>query len=210
MNNNPYINPYVNTYNQQPINYNQQMNTLQTNNYDEYLKYLEKEKERVEKSKEQYMSKIQQQQPTSINQTFQLAPNNNAGIKYVNSIDDVRKETIFNESAYFSKDLSVVWIKNPNGGIKAYELNEIVEKDEKDLQIEFLISQQQEKDNRIDSLQTQLNDLKGMIKNEQFDSNVNEKQTSTNTTTDDESIGKPIKKSKSTSIQRVSTSKKGE
>lgn len=196
MNNNPYINPYVNTYNQQPINYNQPINNMQqVNNYDEYLKYLEKEKERVEKSKEQYMSKIQQQ-PTSINQTFQLAPNNNAGIKYVNSIDDVRKETIFNESAYFSKDLSVVWIKNPNGGIKAYELNEIVEKDEKDLQIEFL--------------QSQLDDLKGMIKNEQSNSNVNEKQTSTNTSTDDESVGEPTKKSKSTSIQRVSTSKKGE
>lgn len=192
MNNNPYMNPYINTYNQQPINYNQPTNTPQVSNYDEYLKFLEKEKERVEKSKEQYLNRFQQ--PTAINQTFQLAPNGNTGIKYVNSIDDVRKETIFSETPFFSKDLSVMWLKNTSGEIKAYELNEIVEKDEKDLQIEFL--------------QSQLNDLKGMIEHEQSNSNVDTKQVSTNTSTNDETVGEPIKESKSTSIQRISASKK--
>jgi hypothetical protein len=85
----------------------------------------------------------------AINQTFQLAPNNNGLIKYVNSIDDVAKEMVIGDTPFFSKDLSVLWIKNIKGEIKAYTLNEIVQKDEKDLLIE--------------SLQLQLNEMKGMI-----------------------------------------------
>lgn len=135
----------------------------------------------------------QQHQPTAINQTFQLAPNGNNGVKYANSIDDVAKETVFFDTPFFSKDFSVMWLKNANGDIKAYELNEIVQKDEKDLQIEFLMSQ--------------VDELKGMIKNEQSNSNANKKQISTDTTTDDEPIRESIKKNKSTSISRVSKSK---
>lgn len=133
------------------------------------------------------------QQP-AINQTFQLAPNNNGGIRYVNSIEDVQKETVFVDTPFFNKELTVLWLKNANGDVKAYELNEIVQKDEKDLQIEFLMAQ--------------INDLKGMIKHEQSNTNDNEPKNATNTSTNDEPIGEPIKKSEPTSIQRVSTSKK--
>ena len=88
--------------------------------------------------KNQLRNNIQQpQQPTAINQTFQLSPNSN-GMKYANSIEEVEKETVFYDTAFFSKDLSVVWVKNMNGNIKAYELTEIVKKDEKDIQIEML------------------------------------------------------------------------
>ena len=86
----------------------------------------------------------------AINQTFQLAPSNNA-IKYVNSIDDVRKEIVYADTPFFSNDLSVVWLKNNKGSIKAYELKEIVAKDEKDV--------------LIDTLQLQINELKEMINN---------------------------------------------
>ena len=44
MNNNPYMNPYINAYNQQPIN-----NMQQINNYDEYLKYLQVASVRINK-----------------------------------------------------------------------------------------------------------------------------------------------------------------
>jgi hypothetical protein len=133
------------------------------------------------------------QQP-AINQTFQLAPNGNNGIKYVNSIEDVNKENVFVDTPFFNKDLTMLWLKNSNGDIKAYELNEIIQKDEKDLQIEFLTAR--------------LNQLEGMIINEQSNSNDNAKQNTANTTTNDEPIREPIEKSKSTSISRVSTSKK--
>ena len=133
------------------------------------------------------------QQP-AINQTFQLAPNGGGGIKYVNSIEDVNKENVFVDTPFFNKELSMLWLKNSNGDIKAYELNEIVQKDEKDLQIEFLTAR--------------LNQLEGMIINEQPNSNAYAKQDTTDTTANDEPIREPTEKSKSTSLSRVSTSKK--
>lgn len=106
------------------------------------------------------------QQP--ITQNFQLAPNA-TGIRYADNIEEVDKSFVLGDTPFFSKDMSVVWIKNTKGEIKAYSLSEIVQKDEKDLLIE--------------SLQMQINEMKGMINNEK--SNVNN---------DDE----PIKSEKST------------
>lgn len=82
----------------------------------------------------------QQTQQPSINQTFQLAPTT-TGMKFANSIEDVNKEIVYVETPYFSNDLSVLWVKNPKGSIKVFELKEIVPKDEKDLIIENLQNQ---------------------------------------------------------------------
>lgn len=71
-----------------------------------------------------------QQQPTAINQTFQLSPNGTYGMKYATSIDEVAKEAVFFDTPFFSKDMSVMWLKNAKGEIKAYELNEIIKKEE--------------------------------------------------------------------------------
>ena len=90
------------------------------------------------------------QQPTNLTQNFQLAPNNSV-IRYANSIEDVQKDIVIGDTPFFSQDLSILWIKNTKGDIKSYELNEIIEKDEKDIQIEYL--------------QSQVNELKGMIEN---------------------------------------------
>lgn len=94
--------------------------------------------------------KAQVQQPAPITQNFQLAPTH-SGIRYANTIDDVKKEIVYFDTPYFSKDMSIMWLKNTKGEVKTYELNEIVEKDEKDLKIEFL--------------QAQINEMKGMINN---------------------------------------------
>lgn len=132
-------------------------------------------------------------QPTSLTQNFQLAPNIES-MKYANSINDVEKENITSDTPFFSRDMSVVWIKNLKGEIKTYELNEIVIRDDKDLQIEFL--------------QAQINELKkGMVNNEQYLTNVDTKQDATDTTELGETIGDAIKKSKSSSVSRVSKSK---
>lgn len=137
--------------------------------------------------------KVQIQQPTPITQNFQLAPQH-SGIKYANTIEDVKKEIVYFDTPYFSKDLSVLWIKNSKGDIKAYELTEIVEKDDKDLQIEYL--------------QTQIEELKGMIKNDADATNVITKQDTTNTTKYDNANGTTVEKVKPTSIQKISRSKR--
>ena len=176
---NPYINNYGGSLNTQNI----------SERIDAQITQLQQMKDQIRNN-----SINQASQQPSINQTFQLAPNGNGRIRYVDSIEDVNKETVFADTPFFSKDLSVMWLKNATGDIKAYELNEIVQKDEKDLQIEFLIAQ--------------VNELKGRLDNEQLSSNDHAEQIPTNAPTIDESVGESTKASKSTSISRVSTSKK--
>lgn len=76
------------------------------------------------------------QQVPIINQTFQQT--SPSIIKYADSIDEVNKEMVIGDTPYFSKDMSVVWVKSIKGDIKTYELKEVILKDEKDLMIEKL------------------------------------------------------------------------
>lgn len=191
MNNNLYGRNYIPGYQN---NYNQQ-NMYEQNMYDQIdnqINQLVGMRNQI-KNNVMQQSNQQHQQPPAINQTFQLAPNGAGGIRYVNSIDDVNKETVFFDTPFFSKDLTVLWIKTASGDIKAYELSEIVQKDEKDLQIEFLTAR--------------LNQLEGMMKNEQPNSNVNETKISTSTSTINEPVRESVEKDESTSIPRVSKSK---
>jgi len=118
-----------------PFMYNQQTNIDRLN---EQINNLEKMK-----------AQLQNQQPP-ITQNFQLAPNYEP-IKYANSMDDVAKASVVNDTPFFSKDMSVLWVKNAKGEIKTYELCEIIPRDDKDLKIEML--------------QAQINEMKGMIEN---------------------------------------------
>lgn len=160
-----YNNPYMinQNYNQQSIN----------DRIDNQIAQLQQMKEQMK-----------HQQPTSINQTFQLAPQQN-GMRFANSLDDVNKEMVYGDTPFFSKDMSIVWIKNNKNEIKAYELNEIVPKDEKDIKIDFLLAQ-------IEELK------KGMRKDESYDV-INESITKSN---EDEkssnvsNVSKSTKKSK--------------
>lgn len=133
------------------------------------------------------------QQPQAITQNFQLAPNGNS-MKFVNTIDDVGKEIVYSDTPFFSKDMTVMWVKNTKGDIKSYELNEIVPKDAKDMQIEYL--------------QAQIEELRGKIENDADVKNVNAKQNATDTTTIDKSNGEEFESDKSSSVSKVSRSKK--
>lgn len=171
-----YNNPFIN-------NYNHQANIDKINNQ---IAELEKLK--------QQMTQPPVQQPTNLTQNFQIAPTNHSSIKYANSIQEVQKDIVIGEAPYFSNDMSVVWIKDTKGNIKTYELKEIIPKDEKDMQIEYL--------------QAQIEELKkGMIKNEQSYSNDDEEQITTDTSANDRTTGTATKKSKSSSIQKISRSK---
>ena len=162
MNNNyarPYMPNYQNNFNQQTM-YDQ---------IDNQIGQLQQMREQIKNSG---------QQP-AINQTFQLAPTNNHTIRYANTIDDVVKETIYYDTPFFSKDMTVLWIKNANGEIKTYELNEIIAKDEKDMQIELLMAQ--------------VNELKGMIKNAK---------------SNDDDVNEPVESEKSSNVSTTRTSTK--
>ena len=149
----------------------------------------------LEKMKQQLQQPPQQQNPTNLTQNFQLAPTSRETMKYANSIDEVQKDIVVGDTPYFSRDMSILWVKNTKGDIKAYELNEIIPKDEKDMQIELL--------------QSQINELrKEMRNNEPIITNDNATEITTNSSEYDETIGEPVKKNKSASVQRISTGKK--
>lgn len=174
--NNPYVMNYNSSINQQGFN-----------------ERIDNEIARLQQMKEQIQKPVQQ--PTNLTQNFQLAPTNSHTMRYANTIEDVSRESVYFDTPFFSKDMSVLWVKGVNGVIKTYELNEIVPLDEKDMQIQYL--------------QSQIEELKGMIKNECSTNNSNddEKQNATNTSTNDDEPRTTIKKSKPSSISKVSTSK---
>ena len=155
-----YNNPYVlNGYNSQPS-----------------VDRINNQIAELEKMKQQLQQPVT---PTNLTQNFQIAPTNHEMIKYANSMEEVGKYMVIGDTPFFSRDMSVVWIKNSKGEIKTYELNEIVAKDDKDIKIEFLISQ-------IEELK------KGIKNNEQSTTNVDE----------------PIEDEKSTSVSTISKSTK--
>ena len=104
-----------------------------------------------------------QQQPTNLTQNFQLTPPNNNVIRYATSMEEVQRDMVIGDTPYFTKDMSVVWIKNTKNEIKTYELNEIIPKDEKDLKIEFL--------------QAQIEELKKGMKKDESNTNIIESNT---------------------------------
>ena len=112
-----------------------------------------------------------------ITQNFQML-NGNSVMRFANNLEEVQRDFVIGDTPFFSKDLSVVWIKNTKGEIKTYELNEIIEKDEKDIKIEML--------------QAQIDELKKVNTNEPSNEYVDE----------------PIKNEKSTGIQTISRNKK--
>lgn len=115
-----------------------------------YIHELQGMRDRIDRQLQQATQP--QQQTPNINQTFQIAPPTQTGIKYANTIGDVNKELVFADTPFFSRDMSVMWLKNTKGEVKSYELKEIIERDEKDIMIE--------------SLQLQIDELKkGMIDN---------------------------------------------
>lgn len=126
---------------------------------------------------EKIKSQIPMQQPTNLTQNFQITPTNRDFIKYANSIDEVQKEIVIGETPFFSKDMSVVWIKNSKGEIKTFEMNEIVPKDEKDIKIEYL--------------QAQIEELKKEVKQNEPHTNI------------DEPIAEPIKSKEPSIVEAI-------
>lgn len=156
-------NPYM------PNAYNPQATLDRINNQ---MNELDKIRQQVQQQT------VQPQTPTNLTQNFQIAPTNREVIRYAGSIDEVQRDMVIGDTPYFSKDMSVVWVKNTKGDIKTYELNEVILKDEKDMKIDFLMAQ--------------IEELKKEMKDNESNGNVDE----------------PIKNEESTNVQTISKSSK--
>lgn len=101
-----------------------------------YMQDLQGLRDRIDRQMQ--MANQNQPQTTPITQNFQLAPNQNNGIKYASSIEDVKKELVFADTLFVNKEYTLLWVKNASGEVKTYELKEKIIRDEKDLKIEEL------------------------------------------------------------------------
>ena len=162
--NNPYMMNYNPSINQQSFN-----------------ERIDNEITRLQQMKEQMQKPVQQ--PTNLTQNFQLAPANSHTMRYANTIEDVSRENVYFDTPFFSKDMSVLWVKGVNGNIKTYELSEIVPKDDKDL--------------LITNLQMQIEQLRKEIDSNAKSSNANDDESTESTQPSNVSIPKSsTKKSK--------------
>jgi hypothetical protein len=122
-------------------------------------------RDRIDNQIKNYQQSQMQQQPTSINQTFQLAPqtnNNELESKYADNIDIVKNTFVLKTGLFVNKDFSTLWVKDATGNIRTFKTEEIIELDTKDKEIM--------------ELKRQINEMKGMITsaNELHNADVNE------------------------------------
>ena len=112
-----------------------------------YMQDLQNMREKIDRQMQQVQQMNQnqmQQQPIpqpQIHQSFQLAPQSSFSeiqAKYVSDINDVKNTFVMSLGMFLNKELNTLWIKNTNGDIRTFELNELVEIDPKDREIAML------------------------------------------------------------------------
>lgn len=137
-----------------------------------YMNDLQQMRDRIDRQMQ--LATQNSQQPTPITQNFQIAPNqSNQGIKYVNNIDDVKKELVFTDTLFITKDFKQLWFKNTSGEVKTYQLNEVIELDEKD--------------QKIAELEAKIDMLVKERENEQYDIKNDDRSTSVKKSTSSKS-----------------------
>lgn len=99
---------------------------------------------RIQTAQQQQQQSQQQQTPQipQINQSFQLAPTTNSNSdlegRYAENIDEVKNTFVMKTGIFASKDFNTIWIKDVSGNIRTFKTEEIIPRDEKDMQIQAL------------------------------------------------------------------------
>ena len=134
-----------------------------------YMQDLQNMRDRIDNQMrqiQQQQNQIPQQVPTNLTQNFQITPQQNITneleSRFANNIDEVKNTFVMKTGIFVDKDMKNLWLKNVNGDIRTFILEEVIEEDEKDLEIK--------------RLRSELNQIKGMINNanEPVNSNINE------------------------------------
>lgn len=134
-----------------------------TNNSQFYMQNLQDMRDRIDSQIRNYQQSQTQQPVTQpITQNFQLAPNptnNELEAKYVDNIEAVKNTFVIKTGIFLNKDFSTLWIKDVTGKIRTFATEEIIEMDEKDKEIY--------------QLRKQIEEMKGMIENDNKSNNTN-------------------------------------
>ena len=112
-----------------------------------YMQDLQNMREKIDRQMQQMQQLNQNQmqhQPVpqpQIHQSFQLAPQSSFSeiqAKYVSDINDVKNTFVMSLGMFLNKEMTTLWLKNINGEIRTFSLNEIIEQDPKDIEINNL------------------------------------------------------------------------
>lgn len=133
------------------------------NNSQFYMQNLQDMRDRIDSQIRNYQQNQTQQPVTQpITQNFQLAPNptnNELEAKYVDNIEAVKNTFVIKTGIFLNKDFSTLWVKDVTGKIRTFATEEIIEMDEKDKEIY--------------QLKKQIEEMKGMIENDNKSDNTN-------------------------------------
>jgi hypothetical protein len=134
-------------YNYNPYtNYNNQFNPFANQNNIQQMEQIRDQwDQKIQLAQQQQQNQMQQpqvhQQP-SVTQNFQLAPTTSSNSelegRYAENIDEVKNTFVMKTGIFATKDYSTVWVKDVSGNIKIFKTEEIIPRDEKDMQIQAL------------------------------------------------------------------------
>ena len=135
-------------YNYNPYtNYNNQFNPFANQNNIQQMEQIRDQwDQKIQLAQQQQQNQMQQpqipQSQPSVTQNFQLAPatNSNSELegRYAENIDEVKNTFVMKTAIFATKDYSTVWVKDVSGNIKIFKTEEIIPRDEKDMQIQAL------------------------------------------------------------------------
>jgi hypothetical protein len=83
---------------------------------------------------------VQQQQqyaPPQVTQNFQITPTSNTDldVRYAEDIKEVEGNVALRTTLFINKATSKLWIKDVTGKVRTFDINEVIELDEKDKEI---------------------------------------------------------------------------
>lgn len=102
---------------------------------------------KIQLAQQQQQSQQSQQQPMaqaqpSVTQNFQLAPTTNTNSelegRYAENIDEVKNTFVMKTGVFVTKDFSTLFVKDVSGNIRTFKTEEVIPKDDKDIQIQAL------------------------------------------------------------------------
>lgn len=123
------------------------------NNFNPYNPYSIQQMEQIRDNwdskiqlaqQQQNQQQQQQQIPATqpITQNFQLAPqtNNSSELegRYAENVDEVKNTFVMKTGIFVTKDFSTLYVKDVSGNIRTFKTEEIIPKDDKDIQIQAL------------------------------------------------------------------------
>ena len=103
---------------------------------------LDSQIQQAQQPQQMMPNQLAQPQIPQINQSFQLAPTTNSNseleARYAENIDEVKNTFVMKTGIFVTKDLSTIWQKDVSGNIRIFKTEEILQRDEKDIQIQQL------------------------------------------------------------------------